>query len=62
MQTPYFGHHMAQHSQALAEKIMESLPDAVLVLGDDGRILDANRKRPGGNSIWRMLLPGLPRA
>jgi len=45
MQTQYLGgRDMAQHPRALAEKMIESLPDAVLVVGDDGRILEANQQ------------------
>ena len=44
MQVPTFGHNMAPRPRALAEKMMESLPDAVLVVGEDGRILEANQQ------------------
>ena len=44
MLVPSSGHEIARDPQAFAEKMMESLPDAVLLVGPDGRILEANEQ------------------
>jgi formate hydrogenlyase transcriptional activator len=60
MQAPSFGHDMVDPPRALAEKIMESLPDAVLVVGDDGRILEANQQAERMFGYSRTELAGQP--
>ncbi|MBV8674465.1 MAG: sigma 54-interacting transcriptional regulator [Acidobacteriaceae bacterium] len=38
------GHEIARDPKPFTEKMMESLPDAILVVGGDGRILEANQQ------------------
>jgi formate hydrogenlyase transcriptional activator len=44
MLVPSSDHEISRDTQNFAEKMMESLPDAVLVVGPEGRILEANKQ------------------
>jgi formate hydrogenlyase transcriptional activator len=44
MQRPSSGDDVARHTWALAETMMDSLPDAVFVVGEDGQIVEANQQ------------------
>lgn len=60
MLTPSSGHEVARDPHALTEKMMESLPDAILVIGSDGRMMETNQQTERMFGYSRAELAGQP--